>query len=151
MTLISPYRPGGGIPKGPRYREGWDRPTGPAGWYLGSAHAAVRPLHPAHPLRPCRAPGPASLAGLAPRAKWLGSTPLVPHPVYPPVYPPLYPPGYTPYPPDQCTVWTLLVTLGTCTYDRFWRVLGEPRGIRTHTGSRVPGWFIDLMAVCTAV
>ena len=32
---------------------------------------------------------------------------------------------------------------GTCTYDRFGHAVGEPRGIRTHIGFRVPGWFMS--------
>ena len=29
---------------------------------------------------------------------------------------------------------------------RFWDVVGEPRGIRTHPGFRVPGWLYTVLS-----
>ena len=75
--------------------------------------------------------------------QWLGTPP-----VYPPVIPTRLPTLYThPVPPmpvhpaDGCT----------SVNSHFWTLVGEPRGVRTQPVYRVPGWFIPLYEVYTAV
>ena len=46
---------------------------------------------------------------------------------------------------------TVYGSLGTRAYDRFWDVLGEPRGLRTHPCFRVLDWLYTVIEVCTAV
>ena len=73
---------------------------------------AGRPLHPTHHSGPCRACGPASLVGFAPRAVWLGTR--YSHPYYPPGIPH---PGTIPMP-----------VLASCTGHMSW--LGRSRDCR---------------------
>ena len=40
---------------------------------------------------------------------------------------------------------TVYGTADACTYDRFWEAVGEPRGLRTHPGFRVPGWLYTVL------
>ena len=117
-------------------RAGWPDRPGPQGGlrtaYTGPYVRCTRTTHSG----PLQGPtGPASLYGLAPRAKRAGWVyPRITHPVYPPCTHPARTAG----PVDQhgrrparCTM-TVDGTTGTCTYDRFEDALGEPRGVE-HT------------------
>ena len=142
MTLISPLLAVGGQSARSCTREGPGGPTGPAGWVQGrprppSQGDASRPLY--HPLQPPWGfRGPLRCTGVFLAACWLGTgyTPALPTRLYPP----WYPPGAHAGAQRRCC--DVLVTTGTCTYDRFEDPVGEPRGLRTHPGLRVPGWFI---------
>ena len=120
----------------PPTREGPQGPTGPTGWVGGWADVQTgprgRPQIPTHSTLPAgglrgplrwylgpRGSGPLALGDLVLPTRYT-------HPVHPCLYPgPVHP-------PDQCTVWTMHGTTGTCTYDRFETRVGEPRGIGTH-------------------
>ena len=108
----------------------------------------TRPAPISHPLQALWAfRGPLRWIWDLPRAvqgRWV--VPRYSHPGTHPVYPPWYPPG--PRTPSPCTKLTVQYTVRDM---QFWDTVGEPRGMGTHAGFRVPGWFIDLGLVCTAV
>ena len=97
-----------------------------------AAEHQVIPGTQTHPLQPLQGfRGPLRWSGhllAAKRAGWVypGITLPGTHPVYPPRY---THPGTPPF-CASCT--PVLGTTGTCTYDRFREVVGEPRGSRTH-------------------
>ena len=114
----------------------------PEGWVRGAAHTGYVRLPGTTTPAPVGLPGPLRCPWDPPRAKRLGSTPCTHPPYTHPVYPPCIP---TPvHPPDMHTAADRdqYGTSGTCTYDRFQDLVGEPRGVRTQPVFRVPGWFI---------
>ena len=107
-------------------------PTGPAGWSWELPPSPSAPeLHNPPTPAPAGLPGPAALVVDLSPGSWLGTGITPPdHPVYPPCIPTRYRP---PLPHgSHVTAGTVSGARGTCTYDRFWRVVGEPRGSRTH-------------------
>ena len=108
------------------------------------------PLLPDHPGH---CPGPAPCGRCPARDTsaradgWLGMSryypPGIPHPGTTPVYPPWYHP-----PAPHVTAARVhhgRGATGTCTYDSFEHVVGEPRGVEHSRVFRVPGWFILLL------
>ena len=140
--------------EGPRYREAWlARLTGPAGWYLGAVPppSPVRPGPPPHPLQPLwgfRGPlrwvahgsSSSSVAGCTGIA--LPIPTRYTHPVY--THP-------VPYPPRRRRCTHHDEHARTCHNTRFGTPVGEPRGVRTHPGFRVPGCILTVFEVYTAV
>ena len=142
----------------PPTREGLQGPTGLGGWVggwadvLGSVPWALCMFPPLQP--PAGTSGPASLehAPLGVGTLALGG-PGITHPVYPPWY---HPYTRTWDQPDTARPRHARLdhgtgTPGTCTYGRFETPVGEPRGIKHTRVFRVPGWFILVCRVYTAV
>ena len=107
---------------------------------VGSGRAVVFRPHD-HPLRlPAGAYGARFAVMGPPLAAGLGAR------VYPSPYPPspIPTPGTPTYSPPstaRCSV------SGTCTYDRFWHVVGEPRGSRTQPVFRSQTGYIQFYEV----
>ena len=146
-----PYWPGGGTARGGSQehpgsaRHGQDRARR-VGCGTRTPGLKIPPLQaPAGPSGPASlylepSPSSGSLSG------WV---PGIAHPGTHPYTRSQYPPGPH-HPPVTCTT-PVTSTLGTCTYDRFSTPVGEPRGSRTHPALRVPGRYIRLWEVYTAV
>ena len=138
--------------KGPGQGGDHRYPTGPAGWSRSRPRRIRSPgsRNPPTPP-PAGATGPAPLVpGPSPSSR-LG-VPVLPLP-YPPRYThPVYPPGPVPASHgSHVTAGTVRGTRGTCTYGRFETVVGEPRGMRTHTGLALFWHCLALLRLCTAV
>ena len=125
------------------------RPQGVVGTGNSGGRTWVRegvgPTTPDHPLQPLQGfRGPLRCPVLlGTSARWLGSTP---------VYPPWYPPSHTPPNTHPGTPHVMAArvhreygTPGTCTYDRFWDVVGEPRGVEHSPLFRVPAGLYSIL------
>ena len=127
----------------------------PQGWYRSrtGAHGSqyVRLPDTTHSSPPGASGARSAVSGtlLEQSGTPLGSTPVLPT-----LVPTQYTHPGTPQAPPHVTAARVhhghRVT-GTCTYDRFQTVQGEPRGIRTHPVFRVPGPYLVVYEVCTAV
>ena len=133
---------GSWVQGGPR---GTDR--APEGWYPGAVPPTVIPGPCFRTTLPAGGPAPCGRCPAGPprsKAGWLG-VPVLPLPTHP------YTPSPCPYPypyTRQCTKLTVQYTVPN---SHFWDTVGEPRGMGTHAGLWVPGWFMEHGLVYTAV
>ena len=145
---MSPFCPRRGLSQGSPARG----LTGPAGWGQGSdapgtwfAKGSAIPPHPPYPCRVGPAPCGRWCSSL-PQREQCGWVPGITHPLYPPAH---TRPGTI---PARTAPAVHVRHAGTdCSNTRFWRSVGEPRGVRTHCCFRVPGWLLEVNEVYTAV